>query len=417
MSAQSFSSADAPGAGQTVPVRRTEKHELFALAKGVTIVAALYCAQQVLILLTLAVLLSFVLAPVVDGLERVRLWRAPAVIVTVLAALGIISAAATLIGSQAAGLASDAPRYARTIETKIGDAEARATRTLAGFTRLPAGTASGMPPTIADQRATATTEAIAQPVPVKVTNERSSPYLVIKSIIGPVLAPLETTIIVLVVSIFILMQKEDLRDRFVRLFGSVDPQRTGSAMDEAGQRLSRYFLAQAIVNSGFGLVIGLGIWLIGVPAPAMWGILAGLLRFVPYIGSVLAAIVPVALGAAIDPGWSMAIAVALLFLVAEPVTGYVIEPLLYGRSTGLTPIAVVVAAIVWTWLWGPVGLILSTPLTLCLVVLGRHVRALAFFDILLGDGARNADLPAGEERSAKGSGEMNYPATPQRVVE
>lgn len=152
-----------------------------------------------------------------------------------------------------------------------------------------------------------------------------------------------------------------------------------------------------LVNSAFGLVIGLGTWLIGIPAPAMWGILAGLLRFVPYIGSVLAAIMPIALGAAIDPGWSMAISVALRFLVAEPVTGYVVEPLFYGRSTGLTPIAVVVAAIVWTWLWGPVGLILSTPLTLCLVVLGRHVRSLAFFDILLGDGNREQDVSiAGE---------------------
>lgn len=372
-----------------IAVRRTESQGLLALATGTVVVAALYCAQQVLIPLTLAVLLSFVLAPVVDGLERVRLWRAPAVIITVLAALGIISAAATLIGSQAAGLASDAPRYAQTIETKIGDTEAWATRTLARFTRLPGSAAtSGIRPTVADQSAMATTEAAAQPVPVKVTNERSSPYLVIKSIVGPVLAPLETTIIVLVVSIFILMQKEDLRDRFVRLFGSVDPERTGRAMDEAGQRLSRYFLAQALVNSAFGLVIGLGTWMIGIPAPAMWGILAGLLRFVPYIGSALAAVMPVALGAAIDPGWSMAISVALLFLVAEPVTGYVVEPLLYGRSTGLTPIAVVVAAIVWTWLWGPVGLILSTPLTLCLVVLGRHVRSLAFFDILLGDGTR-----------------------------
>lgn len=342
----------APG-GAAIAARRTESQGLLALATGTVVVAALYCAQQVLIPLTLAVLLSFVLAPMVDGLERVRLWRAPAVIVTVVAALGIISAAATLIGSQAASLASDAPHYTQTIETKIGDTEAWATRTQARFTRLPASaTTSGIRPTVADQSAMATTEAAAQPVPVKVTNERSSPYLVIKSIVGPVLAPLETTIIVLVVSIFILMQKEDLRDRFVRLFGSVDPERTGRAMDEAGQRLSRYFLAQAIVNSAFGLVIGLGTWLIGIPAPAMWGILAGLLRFVPYIGSALAAIMPIALGAAIDPGWSMAISVALLFLVAEPVTGYVVEPLLYGRSTGLTPIAVVVAAIVWTWLWG-----------------------------------------------------------------
>jgi hypothetical protein len=187
------------------------------------------------------------------------------------------------------------------------------------------------------------------------------------------------------VAVFILMQKEDLRDRFIRVFGSNDLHRTTLALDEAGERLSRFFISQLAVNACFGLVIALGLWALGVPTPALWGGLAGLLRFVPYIGPILAVVPPLALGAAIEPTWSTAIAVGLLFVVVEPLTAYVVEPLLYGHSTGLSPASVIVAAIFWTWLWGPIGLILSTPLTLCLVVMGRHVKSLEFFDVLLGD--------------------------------
>jgi hypothetical protein len=199
------------------------------------------------------------------------------------------------------------------------------------------------------------------------------------------LGPLETTVIVLIVAIFILMQREDLRDRFIRLFGATDLHRTTIAMDDAGQRLSRYFVSQLGVNTCFGVVIGLGLWLIGVPSPALWGVLAGLLRFVPYVGPLLAAVAPLTLAAAVDPGWWTTIYTALLFVMIEPLTGYVVEPFLYGHSTGLSPMSVIVAAVFWTWIWGPVGLILSTPLTLCLVVLGRHVKSLEFFDVLLGD--------------------------------
>jgi hypothetical protein len=156
-------------------------------------------------------------------------------------------------------------------------------------------------------------------------------------------------------------------------------------MDDVGYRLSRYFVSQLGVNACFGVVIGVGLWLIGVPSAALWGVLSGLLRFVPYVGPLLAAVAPLALAAAVDPGWWTTIYVALLFVIIEPLTGYVVEPLLYGHSTGLSPVSVIVAAVFWTWIWGPVGLILSTPLTLCLVILGRHVRSLEFLDVLLGD--------------------------------
>jgi hypothetical protein len=178
----------------------------------------------------------------------------------------------------------------------------------------------------------------------------------------------------------------------IRLFGSSDLHRTTAAMDDAARRLSRYYLIQLGLNASFGVFIAAGLWLIGVPSPLLWGIFAALMRFVPYIGSFIAGALPVALAAAVDPGWSLALMTLALFVVAEPMMGHVVEPLVYGQSTGLSPFAVVMSAIFWTWLWGPVGLLIATPLTLCLVVLGRHVERLEFLDVLLGD--RPALTPA-----------------------
>lgn len=378
--------ADAPGAVQVSPASSPELKTLAGVAVGTLVIAALYFGQEVLIPITLAVMLSFVLSPVVNFLQRLRLWRAPAVIVTVLAALGVLGLVGTLIGSQAASLTANAPQYARTIETKVQGVQGFAVTRMASLTKELGGKhASASSGTPAQQVGATTETGQRRPVPVQVVQESTSPFTIAKTVVEPILGPLETTIIVLIVAIFVLMQKEDLRDRFIRVFGSSDLHRTTRAMDDAGQRLSKYFLSQLAVNTSFGIVIGLGLWAIGVPSPAMWGIMAGLLRFVPYIGSFLAAVAPAALGAAVDPGWTMAIEVVVLFVVVEPIVGYVVEPLLYGHSTGLSPVSVIVSAIFWTWLWGPIGLIMSTPLTLCLVVMGRHVKSLEFFDVLLGD--------------------------------
>jgi hypothetical protein len=184
---------------------------------------------------------------------------------------------------------------------------------------------------------------------------------------------------------FILLQKEDLRDRFIRLAGYQDMQRTTLALDEAADRLSEYLFSQTVINTCFGAIIGVGLWLIGIPNPGLWGLLSGMLRFVPYVGVPLSALFPLSLGFAIDPGWSKVLWTALLYFTLEPITGQLIEPVVYGRNMGLSAVAVVVAAVFWTWLWGPVGLLLSTPLTMCLVVMGRHVDALKFLDVLLGD--------------------------------
>jgi hypothetical protein len=191
--------------------------------------------------------------------------------------------------------------------------------------------------------------------------------------------------IVVVVAIFVLLQKEDLRDRLIRLFGATDLHKTTVAMDDAARRLSKYFLTQLAINTSFGILIGIGLYFIGLPNPLLWGILSGLLRFVPYIGAFISAALPLALAMAVDPGWSMVIWTGGLYVGGEVLVSQAIEPVLYGHSTGLSPFAVIVAAIFWSWMWGPIGLILSMPLTLSVVVLGRYVERLAFLDILLGD--------------------------------
>lgn len=372
-----------------------ELKTLVAIAMGAIVVATLYIAQDVLIPITLAVMLSFVLSPLVEVLRRIGLWRPAAVALSVLVALGTIGLIGTLLGSQAASLAADVPHYVQAVQSKVERVQALAATRVASITRLIGGARPATAPIVlpAARARGGQTDATAvpgdgtpqPPLLVELATPASSVLTVARAVIEPVLGPLETTVIVFIVAIFILLQREDLRDRFIRLFGSTDLHRTTLAMDDVGQRLSRYFVSQLAVNACFGLVIGVGLWMIGVPSAALWGVLAGLLRFVPYLGPLLAAVVPLALAVAVDPGWWMTVYVALLFVIVEPLTGYVVEPLLYGHSTGLSPVSVIVAAVFWTWIWGPVGLILSTPLTLCLVVLGRHVRSLEFFDVLLGD--------------------------------
>ena len=361
-----------------------EIRTLLRLLVAAVVIAALRTAQDVFVPVVLAVILSFILSPLVNLLGRMGLRRVAAVAVSVLFALGTLALVGTLIGRQAAGLAVDAPRYARTIEEKI---EGLQTLFAARVSAISTALGVGRPPvaTPAASAAAPSADGQTRPMPVEVVQPEDSTLVVVRSILSPVVGPLETTLIVFVVTIFVLIQREDLRDRFIRLVGSHDLQRTTLAIDDAGQRLSRYFVSQFAVNATFGTVITLGLWAIGVPSPGVWGVVAGVLRFVPYIGALLAAVAPVALAAAIDPDWSMMLMVAALFVVVEPVVAYVVEPLVYGHSTGLSPVAVIVSAVFWTWMWGPIGLILSTPITLCLVVMGRHVQTLEFVDILLGD--------------------------------
>ncbi|RYX95329.1 MAG: AI-2E family transporter, partial [Bradyrhizobiaceae bacterium] len=223
------------------------------------------------------------------------------------------------------------------------------------------------------------------PVPVEVRQPDPSALESLRSLLSPLVHPLATTGVIVIFVIFILLQREDLRNRLIRLAGTHDLQRTTAAIDDAAGRLSRLLLTQLAVNSAFGVVIGLGLWAIGIPSPVLWGVLAAVLRFVPYIGAVISAAFPLILAVAVDPGWSLLAWTAALFLIVEPIVGHVIEPMVYGRSTGLSPVAVVVAATFWTALWGPIGLVLATPLTVCLVVLGRHAEKFQFLDVMFGD--------------------------------
>jgi predicted PurR-regulated permease PerM len=372
-----------------IPAAEAPKPEgLMALAVGVVVVVALYLGRDMLIPITLAILLSFVLAPLVGLLRRLRLPKVMAVLLAVLLALGVILLIGGLIGSQIASLAGDLPRYQATVLHKFESIRSFAVERLQAVTShlVPHGAGPhSMGPEPTAMAATSSAAVGPQPVPVAVQEPSPSPLALAQRFLEPILSPIETVGIVLVVAIFILMQQEDLRDRLIRLFGSSDLHRTTLAIDDAAQRLSRYFLTQVCINAGFGVVIGIGLTIIGVPSPILWGVLGMLLRFVPYIGSLIAALLPVCLAAAVDPQWGMAIWTLALFLITEAIIGQAVEPLLYGHSTGLSPVAVIVVAIFWSWLWGPIGLILSTPLTLCLVVVGRHVKRLEFFDVLLGD--------------------------------
>jgi predicted PurR-regulated permease PerM len=364
---------------------------LVNLALFVVIVAGLYLAREVIIPITLAVLLAFVLAPVVKLLRRLGLWRVPSVLLAALLAVAVVLGIAGLIGTQLADTAEQVPRYETTIRSKV-EAVRKATFEKASglvsrWTRQlePAQPDQGKPASPNSDAAQTKSVPEQKPLPVEVHQPELSPLELAESILTPVVSPLATLAATFVVAIFILLQREDLRDRLISLFGSRDLHRTTLAMDDAAERLSDYLLMLLGVNAGFGVIIGIGLSFIGVPSPIVWAVSSALLRFIPYIGAPLSAIPPLALASAVDPGWTMLLWTAALYTTVEITTSQAVEPLLYGHSTGLSPMSVLVSATFWTWLWGPLGLILSTPLTLCLLVLGRHVDRLEFLDIALGD--------------------------------
>ncbi|WP_409564655.1 AI-2E family transporter [Methylobacterium sp. J-067] len=361
---------------------------LLTLAVGVVLIAALYFGREVFVPLVLAILLSFVLAPVVNLLRRIKIGRVPSVIVAVLLALAVLGGIGAVIGTQVAGLAGNLPQYQTTVQRKFAGLQqgwlGEANKLLQKFNHQVQDVTQK-----ADAAGTTAETGPAGDTPkaqlVRVQEPEPSPLALAEKVLGPVVSPLTDVGIVLVVVVFLLLQREDLRNRMIRLFGSSDLHRTTVAMDDAAGRLGTYFLAQLGMNAAFGVIVGVGLWFIGVPNPLLWGVLSAIMRFIPYIGAIVSGVFPVALAAAVDPGWSMVIATAALFLIAEPVFGQVVEPLLYGHSTGLSPFAVIVSTLFWGFLWGPIGLILATPFTVCLVVLGRHVDSLEFFDVLLGD--------------------------------
>ena len=364
---------------------------LTTLLFAVVIVACVYIGREVLVPMTLAILMSFVLAPPVDLLQRWYVPRIVAVIAVVLLAFAGVFGLGGLMISQVNQLASDLPRYQSTLREKIQNLRGiaagtgtleRASEVLRNLSReIDRPNITGLSPAAPSALPTSAD----RPIPVEVRQPDPGALQTLAALIAPLIHPLATTGIIVIFIIFILIQKQDLRNRLVRLAGSRDLQRTTAAIDDAGQRLSRLFLTQLALNGGFGLVIGAGLWFIGVPSAPLWGILAMILRFVPYIGPPIAAIFPLVLAAAVGTGWSMVIWTGALFLVVETIVGNAVEPVLCGHNTGLSPVAIIASATFWTWLWGPIGLILATPLSVCLVVLGRHVDRLKFLDVMLGD--------------------------------
>ncbi|WP_315798157.1 AI-2E family transporter [Bradyrhizobium sp. SZCCHNRI3043] len=360
---------------------------------AVIIIALLYFGRDILVPVALAILLSFVLAPLVAQLQRLRAPRGLAVVSVVVLAFVVIFTLGSLLATQLTQLASELPNYQSTMSNKIQsfrDTKAgrgtleRASDMLKDLGKeldKPKEPEAARPPSGLRTNSSVPVT----PIPVEVRQPDPGALDSLRTLISPLIHPLATTGIIIIFVIFILLQREDLRNRLIRLAGSSDLQRTTAALDDAAYRLSRLFLTQLALNGGFGVVIGVGLWFIGIPSALLWGILAAALRFVPYIGAVIAAAFPLALAAAVDPGWSMLIWTLALFLVVEPLLGHVIEPMVYGRSTGLSPVAVVVSAAFWTALWGPIGLVLATPLTVCLVVIGRHVERLEFLDVMFGD--------------------------------
>jgi predicted PurR-regulated permease PerM len=383
------------------PFKARTTEQLMALLSAVAtailaviIISMLYFGRDIFVPVALAILLSFVLAPLVGILQRIHVPRGLAVVSVVILAFSLIFAMGSLLATQLTQLAGDLPRYQSTISEKIQsfrDTKAgRGTLERASDMLKDLSKELDKPKDAVSARAPGSVVSpIAPgppaPVPVEVRQPDPGALESLRTLISPLVHPLATTGIIIIFVIFILLQREDLRNRLIRLAGSSDLQRTTAALDDAASRLSRLFLTQLILNGAFGVVIGTGLWFIGIPSAILWGILAAALRFVPYVGAVIAAAFPLALAVAVDPGWSMLLWTIALFIVVEPVAGHVIEPMVYGHSTGLSPVAVVASATFWTALWGPIGLVLATPLTVCLVVLGRHVERLEFLDVMFGD--------------------------------
>lgn len=339
----------------------------------VLIVGIIYFGKAVLLPLALAVLLTFILTPPVTAVQRRGLGRVPAALSVVAITLLIAGAVGWGVGVQVARLASDLPTHREEIQAKLahlrGTGNGRIARLLDTFRG---------PPKVAEGTGT-------QRKDIVVRQEDPSSFETMSGVASAVLEPAADAGLVLILVVFMLIRREDLRNRFIGLLGHGRLTGTTRVLVETAHRLSRFLLMQLSVNAGFGIVLGIILLLIGVPYWFLWGFLAVVLRFVPYLGTWLAAALPTILSFAISPGLGQPLLVLASFIVLDLITANAVEPLLFGHSTGVSPLALLVAAVFWTWVWGPIGLVLSTPMTVCLVVLGQHVPRFRFLSLLLGD--------------------------------
>lgn len=361
------------------------------------VLALLYFGRTVLIPLALAIMLSLLVAPLVRTLRRLRVGKTSSVLMAVAASTVLCMGVAAALGTQMLRIAESLPQYESNVQRKLKTLDEVTIGPLRRLTdetsrlielREPAEARTGHLRDL-ERPPPAAVPGVAAPEPPEF---RSHPPQVMWKLLTTVWGPLQFAGIVLLVLMFVLLEHESLRDRFIRIAGATDIRSATLALNDAGDRLSRYFVSQFLVNLAFGLAIWMSLSLLRLPQALLCGILAGVLRFVPYVGVGMAALFAAVLALAVDPGWSLAVSTVGVFILLDIVVGQVVEPHLYGHATGLSPLSVVVAAIFWSWLWGPAGLVLSTPLTLCLLVAGRHMKGLGVFELLLGN-AQPLTLP------------------------
>lgn len=361
---------------------------LLTAASVAIVIGALYLGKGLLVPLTMAVLLSFLLSPICNWLERHGLGRFPSVLVTAIVGFTLLGGLIWTAFGQIASLAPKIPEYQANVEAKLGSVNTYAVLALRRVTRAANAMGekftAGVPLGVEGSGVQGDG---AVPVAVRVISDPSSPLEIVVGMsgsFGTLLQVLGAVAIVIVLVVFFLVQREDLRDRFIRLIGKTRVTLTTQTLEDAGKRVTRYLTILFLLNLIFGISIGLGLYWIGLPNAILWGIMAGLLRFIPYLGPWIAAAMPVALSMAISPGWMAPLLTVGLFVVLELLNNNLLEPWLYGKNTGVSSVAVLVAAFFWMWLWGPIGILLATPLTVCMLVVGRHVPELAFLGTLLG---------------------------------
>lgn len=362
-----------------------------ALIVGVLTVAVVYFGRPILLPMAIAVLLSFVLTPVAGHLERLRIGRIEAVIVTVVFAFALFGGAVFVLGRQATDLVSELPSYEENLKTRVRLLRGAGGKTLSDVAQTVEKLEAELsePKTAETARPQEQDSAMrslllgSEPISVQVVDSTPLPLRLAQDWLGSLLAPLGSAAMVLVFVIFMLLYREDMSDRLIRLAGTSHLCATTEVLNDAGQRVSRYLLMQLAINAIHGTVVGLGLWALGLPNAFLWGLLAGILRFVPYIGPWMGAAGPILLSLAVFPGWTSPALTIGLFVVLELIINNVLEPLMYGSSAGVTPLGIIAAAVFWAWAWGPAGLILSTPLTVCLIAVARHVPQLHFLIVLM----------------------------------
>jgi predicted PurR-regulated permease PerM len=348
------------------------------------LVALLYLGAGILVPLVLAILLAFAISPLVDLLARkLHFPDALAVVASVLIALMALALFVYLAGTQLLQIASELPAYQTTIANKLRDLQEQFGGD--GFLEQISGAVGSLTEQLSQPDADeAVPRRVGAPVPVTIANEVGNPLGVVTTLMGTLAGPLATAAIVAIFLVFLLLGRGELQERFIRLVSRGGYSTTNLAIGDASQRVGRYLLLQLAINVGYGTLFGIGLMIIGVPGALLWGLMIMLFRYIPFIGGLLVASVPILLAFAMDAGWGMLLSTVGLFLIIDLTTANVIEPRVYGSSTGVSPIAILLSAMFWATLWGPAGLILATPMTVCLVVIGRHIPQFQVFETLLG---------------------------------